>query len=102
MNNDQIQALIDKWEAEAKRLGQEADSFLAGQGSGYEQAAADLYKALHGYDQRNYDIYLMRKEGQTFSKIGEKYGISGARVNQIYNKVRRKLEKIARSGHDET
>ncbi len=40
--------------------------------------------------ERNASIYQDRLGGLTYKKLGEKYGLSGDRVRQIFNKEARK------------
>lgn len=45
---------------------------------------------------RNDEIVEMRKSGKTYAEIGKKYGITGSRARQIYERHERKRRKQER------
>ena len=42
--------------------------------------------------ERDLEIYFLRKKGDTFKSIGERYALSATRISQIYSYCR-KIEK---------
>lgn len=48
----------------------------------------NIKKAFHGPNQRMWDMYVLRHaEGKIFEEIGEAYGFSKQRAEQILSKV---------------
>ena len=50
-------------------------------------------KLLTPLTPREEKIYQMRKEGVTYRKIGEAFGLSGTRIHQIQHRVERKIRR---------
>lgn len=47
----------------------------------------------HKTDERNEEIRLARRKGQTYASLAKKHNVSVERIRQLYYKAERKLQK---------